>query len=117
MLAKPDYIVFGDNGRPEEMYCKVCGTVIAQLEYKPKGDVVVERFTRTPNYAELKMKMQDGSKHITNGCSVCVRRAMKDEKLMQAMYEADIPLAMPYETEPRTVAGFVTAAFHSRGMT
>lgn len=118
MLAKPDYIEFGDGGRPEKMYCKVCGEVIADLQYKPKGDFVVERFTRTPSYAELKMQMQDGSKHITNGCSTCIRRAMKDVPLMQKMYQADIPFAMPYEeTTPRTVSSFVTAAFHSRGLT
>lgn len=127
LLQKPDYIEYDDDGSIKVIYCKVCGTVIAQWTIKDRGetviidgkarDVVKEKFTRLPNYAELKMQMVDGRAHVTNGCIDDIQRAAVSLELMQAMYEADIPYAMPGDKfNKATVKNLSSLALHSKGL-
>jgi hypothetical protein len=106
LLAKPDYVLYDGESRLQLLYCKVCGVEIGGGS----------PFSRNEDYAELKMVMTNGSTHITCACKVDAKRAMKDVALMQAMYEADIPFAMPYEANaPREVAGAVSLTLGAGG--
>lgn len=90
-LRKPDYV----KKRPvteeiEEIFCKGCGDVIANLSERPFGDGSRTRltFTRLPNYAEVKFRCEDGHFHVTNGCQKCVNMSM-NLKYAQGFLEAD----------------------------
>jgi hypothetical protein len=106
LLAKPDYVLYDAENRIQTLYCKVCGIEIGGGS----------PFTRYDNYAELKMVMTNNSTHITCACKTDAKIAMHSMALMQAMYEADIPFAMPYEIgKEREVAGSVRLTLDSRG--
>lgn len=106
LLAKPDYVLYDAESRIQSLYCKVCALEIGGGS----------PFSRNEDYAELKMVMTNGSTHITCACKFDAKRAMSDVALMQAMYEADIPFAMPYEAAaPRQVAGAVRLTLGTGG--
>ena len=105
-LKRPNYISQTDAGGIAAIYCKVCGKQIAG-------------FKRNDDYGEVKLEMTGNTLHVTNGCQECIKRVVHQNDLatMQAMYQADIPYAMPYEAQhPRKVIKAVEAAYHARGI-
>jgi hypothetical protein len=82
-LAKPRYIDKDANGAIRHIYCKVCGTVIATYE----GPRAV-RYNK--NYTEIKIKFDDGSFHVTNLGSECLRNVRADKNLLLQVYLADM---------------------------
>lgn len=93
MLKRPDFVTYNAEGSLDRIYCKVCGEEIAGLVDRPKGSgvknaVLVSRFIRFPNYAEIKMIFDDISYHVTNGCKTCLHEGMPLETLLE-LYKAD----------------------------
>lgn len=82
-LARSDYVETDYRGRMVALYCKCCGVRIGK-EYRRGG------FVRHTNYAELKLRFEDGSHHVTNCCKLCADIAINDPELMEAMHDADI---------------------------
>jgi hypothetical protein len=115
LLAKPDYMEYDNHGSIKAIFCKVCG---AQIAGQFVDDMRIQRFRRFANYGEVKMSFKGGTHHISNGCHDDIKRAMAPNvPLLQAMYEADIPLAMPYEANnPRTVLGVVGFTLEAKGL-
>jgi len=81
-LARPDFILTNADGKILELYCKVCGVVT--------GTEVAGRFQRLRNHAEIKMRFEDGSNHVTSICHDCVSKAYASSELMQALHDADM---------------------------
>ena len=79
-LAKPDFAVYTQSGAIKWLYCKVCGAKIGHRDRMG--------FVRTPDYAEVKIRFDDGSFHVTSGCKNCLSTKM-DKRILQEMYEAD----------------------------
>jgi len=100
-VQRPDYVIFDSEGNIKEMFCKVCGDVIAAHEDRLKerkvgwGGKIIEvrqaRFTRKNNYCELKMEFQDGSAHVTNGCTKCLHPNLSTDQLYE-LHRADLLL-------------------------
>lgn len=81
-LKRPDYIEYDKIGRMIRLFCAVCGTVIGEDR---RGN-----FFRFTNYAELKMKFDNGQMHVTNLCTDCVVVVAQSPELMLEVYHADI---------------------------
>lgn len=88
-----------DRSGITEVRCKCCGALIKKLLPDSKGEqierredrvVVRERLVLTtlPNYREVEIEFDDGSKHITPCCADCANHL--DEELIEAMYAADL---------------------------
>lgn len=94
MLKRPDFVTYDAEGQLDRIYCKICGAEIAGNVTRPKGsgpqnNIMVQRFIRFPNYAEIKMLFDDGvSTHVTNGCKDCLSARM-DKSLLLELYLAD----------------------------
>lgn len=95
----PDYIVRNAKGFVERVLCKCCGAVLQSLVVDDRqtmsqvvhGKVVVREVAvlcPTPEYAELRIEMWDGSSHITPLCKRCAA-ALKDKNTPD-VYEADV---------------------------
>lgn len=108
MLKRPNFVIYGQNGSVETLFCKICGDTIAGVTPRIKGsgpeiNVHVPRFTRFSNYAEVKFAVNDGSYHVTNGCRSCLGSGLTPAAL-QELYEADmadlgvLPLGRTAET-------------------
>lgn len=79
-LQRPDYIILDAAGRVTQIFCKVCGTQIGQMNK-------IGRMVRTSEYIEAKIQCTDGSFHHTNGCDKCLHQSLPPSmlrKLMQA---------------------------------
>ena len=81
-LKAPMYLTFDRRGRISQILCKGCGCEIAKQT--PRG------FVRGTNYAELKMGFDDGSFHVTNLCSACVKDASRDAAFCASLHKADM---------------------------
>jgi|SRR4249919_4089527 hypothetical protein len=99
-LKRPNYITYGDNYEIAEIFCKICGAAIGGLTSKMIGrrldpatkkwiETEEVRFRRFGNYAELKIEFEDGSAHVTNGCSKCMHENLTPEEL-DALHQADL---------------------------
>lgn len=93
MLKRPDFVTYDADGSLNRVYCKMCGVEIAGLVERPKGSgpknsIMVTKFIRFPNYAEIKMEFDDGSFHVTNGCNVCLHEELSANDLLD-LYLAD----------------------------
>jgi aspartate/tyrosine/aromatic aminotransferase len=99
-LARDTSAVFV-NGKITALYCKRCGTQIADVN--DKGEL--RRFS---NYAEIKMRFTDKSSHISNGCKSCLTSDMSNDDLKE-LHDADMreaPTAMMIkhlERKPQTI--------------
>lgn len=82
----------------EAISCKLCGTVIAERMERPIGyeigrsgqtvKVVAREFVRFPIYTEIKIAFDDGSYHVTHGCSNCIVSALPPAVLAE-LHQAD----------------------------
>lgn len=68
------------SGAIKALYCKLCR---AKIGFRDR-----EGFKRTDQYAEVKIRFDDGSHHVTNGCQKCLRMGMDMAEVLK-MYEAD----------------------------
>lgn len=92
MLKRLDFAEYGSRGELLTLYCKVCGIVI--------GDIVPNvGFRRNSHYAELKMKCDDGSSHVTNGCKGCLSPSTP-KRILTAMLAADMEDQRPSDAGP-----------------
>lgn len=94
MLKRKDFVVYDDRRMVRELYCKVCGEQIAGMVPRPKGPgpeigVLVEKFTRFPNFADAKFHFNDGSFHVTNGCQNCLRLGLTPAEMLE-LYRCDM---------------------------
>lgn len=87
-LARRQFVVTDRKGGMTELYCKNCGTQIAGVMYTKKFPG--GKFTRMKNFAEMKMRFDDNSFHITVLCTGCIDAVAGNKLRMQAMYDADI---------------------------
>lgn len=88
-----------EKGKQVELRCKLCGAVIAGLtnrlvkrDLTRDGRVVeqfVEKFQHFHNYVEVKIVFNDGSAHVTNGCSGCLNEGMP-LAVLKELYVADV---------------------------
>lgn len=102
-VKRPEFIVYNEDGSIKELYCKLCGSAIAGEREMSRGlkhakdgrqyEQLVMRFARFSNYVEAKMQFEDGSFHVTNGCTNCLTPNMGPDD-MKRLHEADIA-AMP----------------------
>lgn len=92
-IARYDYVKYEDPRTKTEiktMYCKACGRVIANMQYRPIGnDQEALTYTRLANYCEAKFRCEDGHFHVTNGCKRCLRMDM-DLEVADGMHDADL---------------------------
>lgn len=97
-ISRKDYSHY-ERGKLTVLYCKVCGEAIARLGERfvdtspgPAGKIIekyTESFVRGPNYIEAKMVFNDGSGHITHGCTKCLSEDT-DLETLRDMYVADL---------------------------
>ena len=85
-LAKPDYITFGPQQQIVEIFCKLCGNLVAGLQ----GEGYQRRFYYFPNYVEFKFSCDDRSSHVTNLCDDCLSEAVLDSDILQLLHDADV---------------------------
>lgn len=57
------------EGKLTHLNCKICGTTIGKMETVNGRSV----FIRLSNYLEVKIRCDDGSFHVTNGCAKCLK--------------------------------------------
>lgn len=111
-----------------EIKCKVCGTVIAGMTERisdtrlgRNGEVIQTKtlkFTRYPNYAELKMALGPGQFHVTHGCYKCLVPGLTPEQLnelMEADMEEQSDLDKEYSIEMRARVPTSTVAIKVGG--
>jgi hypothetical protein len=100
MLKRPDYY------RPGQVLCKRCGIEIAGMV----GEGRKMRFVYHGLYREVKMLMDDGSRHVTNVCSKCAV-GVDDVALLQALHDADMlqMTGAPESIKNRKVVQFLAA--------
>lgn len=86
-----------DNGVVEKVTCKNCGSVLQNLvpderytkTEKINGKIIIYKYlvmAQTPNYDELIIEMEDGSKHMTPICKVCKTKSID----INSIYQADL---------------------------
>lgn len=119
MLKRPDFVTYDADGSLDAIYCKMCGVKIAGLLERPKGSgpkntVMVTKFIRFPNYAEIKMIFDDISYCITNGCSTCLHEGMPANDLLD-LYNADCA-EQGMEPGSRKPVEVVTVDYTARGI-
>lgn len=109
MLKRPNYVE-ETNGAINKLFCKICGASIAGVTETPKGGgplikVMVQKFMRFSNYAEIKIEFSDGSMHVTNGCKSCLKVNMESSQLLE-IYQADMAVMgmKPDRTPVKVVA-------------
>jgi hypothetical protein len=99
---RPKYVLFGPDGKIEEIFCKVCGSAIAGMRSRIIGtrfdsvtnkwiETEVRQFSLLPNYTEIKMQFKDGSYHVANGCRSCLSAPLTPEQLHE-LHIADMEL-------------------------
>jgi hypothetical protein len=97
-VVAPKFIRRAETGEMDSIVCKLCGTVIAERMERPIGyetdragnrvKVVAREFVRYPLYTEIKIAMDDGSWHVTHGCSNCLHDHLPLD-VLQELHEAD----------------------------
>lgn len=85
-LERSEYIIFGPQYQVLEIYCKVCGNMLAGLV----GEGYQRRFFYFPEYVEFKFSCDDGSQHITNLCFSCMVAIRDDVEMLQLVHDADV---------------------------
>lgn len=97
-----------DRGNVRELFCKGCGAKIAGMvvsdqepQHVAMGDKLIAvtpvEFAHLTGYAEAIMEFDDGSAHVTNGCSKCVGevKRMDDPKpILDDWYVQDMAVWM-----------------------
>lgn len=81
-LDKPDFILRNRAGGVHTVFCKCCGTIIAQQRRR--------QFWRSRMYAEIKIRFADSTAHVTNICQNCIPILQRNPELLHQIYEADI---------------------------
>lgn len=86
-----DFVRLAQDGTIERLYCKLCGTIIGEVQHqtigfreRPDGRLVeriLEGFYRNHMYMEVKISFEDGSAHVTNGCKKCLMGDLSVEQL------------------------------------
>jgi hypothetical protein len=126
-LARPNYMCYHSNNEVKEIFCKLCGAQIAgerrvllnTRKDKNTGKIIEEysvKFQRLPTYAELKMQFEDGSYHVTNGCSSCMQMHLHPE-VLQELYDADAEEMKPeLNMPPRKAVKAVAIATDQKGI-
>jgi hypothetical protein len=92
------------DGQLERLQCKLCGTVIGEVQERTIGtrqrtngrmvERVIETFTRNHLYTEVKIVYDDGSAHITNGCSRCLTGDLNEEQMDELTYTDEDDLGL-----------------------
>lgn len=91
-LASPNFARRSRRGVLEQLLCKVCGQVIAFTT--PSGVFIRDR----QKYVEAKLRLADGSFHVTHGCKSCLHEATPIDTLTR-MYWVDMAdMKMPVKT-------------------
>lgn len=82
----------------QSISCKLCGTVIAERMERIKGfetdragnrtKIISREFVRFPFYAEVKIAFDDGSSHVTHGCSKCLHMNLTPG-VLEELHRAD----------------------------
>jgi hypothetical protein len=81
-LECPEYLQRTRNGAIRRIFCKVCSYIIAEQ----RGRI----FWRSRIYAEMKLKFEDGTMHVTSLCQGCLPKVRRDPEALMAIYNADI---------------------------
>lgn len=112
-LVRPNCVEIGPEGTVAGIYCKICGDKIAGTSLVPKGsglknNIMVEKFRRFNNYAEIKIAFDDGHMHVTHGCKRCLGMDLPVE-ILSEMHNADMGMmpgvdATPYSEPVGVVA-------------
>lgn len=86
------------SSETEAISCKICGTVIAEKMERIVGyemdragnrtKVISRQFVYLPTYTEIKITFDDGSNHVTNGCSICMHDKLRPE-VLEEIHRAD----------------------------
>jgi len=88
-----DFARLTAEGALDRLHCKMCGRIIGETQQRtvgfkerPDGRIIeriVESFTRNNLYMEVKIAFNDGSAHVTNGCSDCLSGNLGEEILAE----------------------------------
>ncbi len=110
-LAKPDYVTLDAHGRAIEVFCKCCG-------YKIMGfSAAKNRLAYTIDYCEVKIRMTDGTNHVTNVCRKCLNNLADDKDKLQELHDADMAyLTLPETYINRIVDRVVQVELRQRGL-
>tara|TARA_Y100000310_G_C20428395_1_gene690193 strand:- start:153 stop:611 length:459 start_codon:yes stop_codon:yes gene_type:complete len=98
-IKRWDYVTH-DNGEIVAVYCKLCGgktkdlIPVDRVETKKviKGQTIIWQrvvLQSLPGFAEIEIVFDDGSAHITNTCSGCIRTGL-DQDDLELLYAADM---------------------------
>lgn len=99
-MLKQESYVKTEDGVITEIRCKGCGVVIRKLipsdshgtVERINGKIVVrERLILAclPNYREVAMEFEDGTKHVTCLCDQCAEK-MGDPEVVRKVYHQDL---------------------------
>lgn len=97
-VKRPKFAIYNHSGAVEELFCKLCGSSIAGYRASlDKGSSVdgqimgtrTVRFMRSSIYAEMKIEFEDGSFHVTSGCSNCLNPNLSKAHLKE-LHVADM---------------------------
>lgn len=94
----PNFVRKAPSGALEALQCKLCGAVIADTIERVTGyevdrggnrvKIVNRQFTRFANFTEIKILFNDGSMHVTTGCSKCLNLNLRPA-VLDEMHQAD----------------------------
>jgi hypothetical protein len=117
----PKFIRKAETGEMDAISCKICGTVIAERMERPIGfetdragnriKVVAREFVYVPNYMEIRIAFDDGSHHITHGCSACLTANLTPEVLeeLHVADQIDSPDGFTQRERDRKPIGVISA--------
>lgn len=98
-VQRPRYVLQGPMGDILELFCKICGSAIAGKRTQVTGrrrtmtgewiEDHLQTFVRFNNYGEIKIEFEDGSFHVTNGCSQCLNINLAPDVLFE-LHNADM---------------------------
>lgn len=78
-----DHAILNGEGQLVELHCKKCGKLIGKLVTAGDGSKVFERY----NYLEMKVRCDDGSFHVTNGCDKCLKGKLSMKQIAAFLAE------------------------------
>ena len=100
-IKKADYVKRGRQAKSSDaVYCKLCGDKIAGYilddsfseATRANGQTIIRErmiWAEFPNYAELEIEFDDGSKHVTPACRRCANQNHSAE-VLDAVHMVDV---------------------------
>lgn len=78
----PEFLQRTRNGGIKRIFCKCCGYIIAEQ----RGRI----FWRSRMYAEIKIRFDDRTQHVTHLCANCLPKVRRNPEALMELYNADL---------------------------